>query len=128
MRYHKKFILFIILLVVLLSFPACTCNHKGDSKLDFNVKRLIEAEKRGEAEEFAQPRNIELIDGSSVRVIIECLPGQVDMVAQEASSFGTVELSTMRGVQAVVPINNLTALADLPSVRLVRLPWVAVSN
>jgi hypothetical protein len=89
------------------------------------LKRLIEAEQRGEAEEFAQQHDIELTDGS-VTVIIECEPGQAEAVAEAAAEVSAEPVrvrSQNNWVKAVVPITNLAALADIPGVRLVRLPW-----
>jgi len=100
---------------------------KGNPKLDFNIKRLISAEERGEAEEFARQRSIELIDGS-VTVIIECESGQAEAVAEAAGDLGNVELSVRDLVQVVVPITNLAALAEIPGVHLVRLPIHPVEN
>ena len=56
-------------------------------------------------------------------VIIECEPGQAGAVAEAASDLGNIELVVRDLVQIVVPITNLTALADVPGVRLLRLPW-----
>ena len=92
--------------------------------MSFNVKRLIEAEKRGEAEEFARQRDIKLVDGS-VTVIIECEDGKVEDVARGASNYGTIVLSYKNLLQVVVPITSLRDLAKIPGVHLVRLPWVA---
>jgi hypothetical protein len=139
MNNKKLFTLFLILLVIILSIPACNSeknttdnteegnsNQDESSKLDFNIKRLIEAEQRGELEEFAEPRDIELIDGS-VTVTIECKSGQADAVAEAAAALGNVELIVhyLDLVQVVAPITNLTALADIPGVILVRLPIYA---
>lgn len=127
MNNKKLFILFLILPIVLLSIPACNSNQEGNlnhdenSKLEFPLDNLIRAEERGEAEEFALQRHIELID-SNVTVIIECEPGQAEAVAKKASTLGTVELSVRDLVQVVIPITNLIALADIPGVHRVRLP------
>ena len=126
MHYGKKFILFIIFLVVLLSLSACACNKEVNSRLDFNIKELIQAEKRGEAEEFAQSIDIELVDGSSVKVIIECVPGQCEAAAEAATRVGAEQVGIkehLNIVRAVVPITRLTTLAKEESIRLIRLPW-----
>ncbi|MBC8477082.1 MAG: S8 family serine peptidase [Dehalococcoidia bacterium] len=96
--------------------------EKGNLKLSSKLTRLISANEHAEAEEFARPRGIELVDGS-IRVIIECLAGEVKAVAEAAGALGVVQLTTRRLVQAVVPITSLTALADTPGIRFVRLPW-----
>ena len=90
-------------------------------KLSGTLNQLIRAEEQGEAEEFAQPRGIELVDGS-VKVIIDCEPGQSEAVAEATSALGIVELCIPDLVQVIVPINNLNALEDIPGVRFVRLP------
>lgn len=95
--------------------------EKGNPKLSGTLNQLIRAEEQGEAEEFARPRGIELVDGS-VMVIIECEPGQAEAVAEAASALGIVELSILDLVQVVVPITNLTALAEVESIRFIRLP------
>jgi hypothetical protein len=84
---------------------------------------LIDAENRGEAEAFARPRGIELIDGS-VRVIIEGVPDQVEAVAKVVAAVGNVEIISERfnGVQAVVPITSLNALADDEIIASIGLP------
>ena len=96
---------------------------KGNPKLSSHLKQLISAEEQGEAEELAgQQKSIKLVDGS-VKVTIECEPGQADTVAKAASALGIVELSILDLVQVVVPITSLTALANIPGVRFIRLPW-----
>jgi len=132
----------VLLVVGLLSIPSCTSNQdevnpseppvpepaeKIHPKLDSHLEALIRAEERGELEEYASRRDIELIDGS-VTVIIECEPGQAETVAEAAGALGNVELSVRDLVQALVPITKLTALADIPGVRRVRLPIYPVEN
>ena len=137
MYLKKIFILFIILLIGLLLLPGCTINQDGantpeppvpeepeerNPKLGSHLNQLIRAEERGEAESFASRRDIELIDGS-VRVTIECVPGQVEAAAEAAGGLGTVGLIYRNHVQAVVPITSLTTLADEESIRFIQLPW-----
>ena len=101
---------------------------KGNPKLGSHLWDLISANERGEAEEHAQLReDIDLVDGG-VRVIIECVPGQVESAAAAASEAGAkVELTTRSNlVQAVVPITSLNALAEAGSIRFIRLPHLAV--
>ena len=140
----------VLLLAGLLSIPACTSNpegtelpspeqaeegenievlpplldetEKGNPKLSGHLNRLIEAERQGEAESFARQRNIELVDGK-VRVVIECLPGQVEAAAEAATKAGAkLEPSYKNWLPALVPITSLTALAEAESIRLIRLP------
>ena len=97
--------------------------EKGHPKLGGHLNQLISANERGEAEEFARSSGIDLVDGS-VRVTIECVPGQVEAGAKEAAALGIVEIISRRfnGVQALVPITSLTALVEAESIRFVRLP------
>jgi len=132
----------VLLLAGLLSIPGCNSNQeefqeypplleppdKGNPKLGSHLNQLLQAEERGEAEEFAQQYLIELIDGS-VTVIIECEPGQVEVAAESVASYGIVELTTRRGlIQALVPMTSLTALAEAEGIRRVRLPVIAEDN
>ena len=96
--------------------------EKGNPKLDSHLNQLIWAERQGVAESFARQRDIQLVDGN-VRVIIECMPRQVEAATEAANALGTVELRYRNWVQAVVPITSLTALAEAESIHFVRLPW-----
>ncbi|MFC2071268.1 hypothetical protein ACFLUU_00910 [Chloroflexota bacterium] len=150
MYLKKTFILFSILLVSLLSIPACTSNRdgtelppaeqaeekeeklppidypkKGNPKLDSHLWRLIEAEKLGEDESLARTwsRGDDVVDGK-VRVEIEGLPGQLDAAVVAVAAVGTVEIISQRlnGLQAVMPITSLEVLANEGTIRFVRLP------
>ncbi len=126
----------IVLLVgigVLALFPACTSGggkinlppfdlpDKGNPKLDSQLNQLVSAERRGEAASFAEQSNIELVEGN-VRVIVECLPDQIDAAVKAASALGVVETSYRDLLQVVVPVTSLTTLADAESIRFIRLP------
>ena len=104
-----------------VDLPPTETSASGHPKLSSKLNRLISANEQGEAEEFARPRGIELVDGS-VQIIIECEPGEVEAAAVAAGALGTVELTTGTLVQAVVPITSLTALALAESIRFIRLP------
>ncbi len=96
--------------------------EKGNPNLDSQLNQLVRAEMRGEAASFAQQSNIELVDGN-VRVIIECVPGQLDAATEAAIALGaSVETSYGNLLQVVVPIASLTTLADSPSIHFIRLP------
>ncbi len=102
--------------------------RKGNPKLDSQLNQLIDAERRGEASLFARRNNIELVDGS-VRVIIECVPEEVVAATAVATALGaSVEARYRDLLQALVPIANLTALADAPTIRLIRLPREPVAG
>ena len=95
----------------------------GDPKLRSHLDDLIIAHERGEAEEYARPRDIKLLDGGKVRVSIRCVPGQVKAAVEIADTLGTVELVSRRGsVQVVVPLSSLALLAEAESIRSVELP------
>jgi len=126
----------VVLLVgigVLALFPACTSGEgktnlppldlpdKGNPKLDSQLNQLVSAEKRGEAASFAEQINIELVEGN-VRVIVECLPDQIDTAVKAVSALGVVETTYRNLLQVVVPITSLTTLADAESIRFIRLP------
>ena len=136
MRRRLGITIIVVLLVgigVLALFPACTSGEgktnpplldlpdKGNPKLDSQLNQLVSAEKRGEAASFAEQSNIELVEGN-VRVIVECLPDQIDAAVKAVSALGVVETSYRDLVQVVVPITSLTTLADAESIRFIRLP------
>jgi hypothetical protein len=149
MDLRKIFILLFMLPLIILSIAACTSNQvegqqlpsleepekegqqlppppppvEGNPKLESNLRKLILAESQEEAEAFARPRGIELVDGS-VRVSIECVPGQVDAAAKIVGTLGTVEIISHRfnGIRALVPIASLNTLADEESIKNIQLP------
>jgi hypothetical protein len=105
-----------------LNLPPFDRPDKGNPKLDSQLNQLVRAERLGEAESFAEQSNIELIEGS-VRVIIECVPNQVDNATIAANNAGaTIEMDYDDLLQVVVPITSLTALTDAESIRFIRLP------
>ncbi|MFC1933846.1 S8 family serine peptidase [Chloroflexota bacterium] len=105
------------------NLPPIELPEKGNPKLNSQLNQLVSAETRGEVTGFARQRNILLVDGN-VRVIIECMPGQLDAATEAASALGaSVETSYRDWLQVTVPISRLTALADTRIIRLVRLPW-----
>ena len=95
---------------------------KGNPKLDSQLNQLVHAESQGEATLFAEQNDIELIDGE-VRVIIECVPGQLEL-ATEAVTDADARLETSYDslLQVVAPIDSLNTLADTASIRFIRLP------
>ena len=105
-----------------LNLPPIELPEKGNPKLDSQLNQLVSAQTPKGAASFAQESNIELVD-DNVRVIVECLPGQVDAAVKAVGTLGVVETNYRNLLQIVVPISNLTALADTLSIRLVRLPW-----
>jgi hypothetical protein len=113
--------------IALLLMPGC--EPKDNPKLSPDLNGLVQAEWRGEAEEFAHRNCIELLDGDSglvsVEVEIDCAPGQVDAAIKAAETYGTVESNYLYMILAVVPVNKLTALAKDKSIELVRIPEYA---
>jgi len=105
-----------------LDLPPLELPDKGNPKLDSQLNQLVSAQTSKRAASFAQENNIELVDGN-VRVIVESLPDQVDAAVKTAGALGVVETSYRNLIQVVMPISQLTALADTPGIRLVRLPW-----
>ncbi len=96
--------------------------EKGNPKLDSQLNQLVRTESRGEAASFAEQSNIELVD-SAVRVIIECVPGQLEAATEAATNAGAkLETSYDNLLQVVVPITSLTTLADAQSIHFIRLP------
>ena len=101
--------------------PHTSLPEKGNPKLDSQLNQLVLAESQGQAASFAEKSNIELVDGK-VRVIVECLPDQVDAAIKASSALGIVETSYDNLLQVVVPITSLSTLADAASIRFIRLP------
>ena len=105
-----------------IDLPPSDLPDKGNPKLDSQLNQLVDAEEHGEAASFAAQSDIELVDGA-VRVIIECLPGQLEAATEAATNAGAkLETSYDNLLQVVVPITNLTTLADAASIHFIRLP------
>ena len=95
--------------------------EKVDSIMERRLRELVEAYKKGEAEEYAKKRGIKLID-TGVKVWIQCKTGQVDIVTEKVRAFGVVELVGEIGMDAVIPIANLEKLLDIPDIRSISIP------
>ena len=126
---NRRCLLLITLLLVsaILSVQGCNSEPVEHPKLSSMLNRLVQAEWRGEAEEFTRPRGIELLYDDaglvSVEVVIECLPEKVEEAATKAAeTYGTVGAVVSRGISAIVPITSLPALADEESIAHIRLP------
>ncbi len=106
----------------IINLPPPDSPDKGNPKLDSQLNQLVRAESRGEAASFAEQSGIELVDGS-VRVIIECVPGQLEAATEAATNAGAkLETSYDNLLQVVVPITSLSTLADAASIHFIRLP------
>ena len=112
--------------IALFSLSGCNSEPEEHPKLSSMLNRLVQAEWRGEAEEFARPRGIELLYDDaglvSVKVVIECLDGQVEAATKAAETYGTVGVSSRNMIVVVVPITSLPAMADEESIESIRLP------
>ena len=106
----------------IIDLPPSDLPDKGNPKLDSQLNQLVDAERRGEAASFAAQSDIDLVDGA-VRVIIECVPGQLEAATEAATNAGAkLETSYDNLLQVVVPITSLTTLADAVSIHFIRLP------
>ncbi len=115
----------------IIDLPPSDLPDKGNPKLDSQLNQLVDAERHGKAASFAEQSNISLVDGD-VRVIIECVPGQLEAATEAATNAGAkLETSYDNLLQVIVPITNLTALADVASIHFIRLsqhPLPAATN
>ncbi|MFC1965476.1 hypothetical protein ACFLWI_00790 [Chloroflexota bacterium] len=104
------------------NLPPAELPEKGNPKLDSLLNQLTQAERRSEADSFAEQHDIKLV-GESVRVIIKCVSGQLEEATKAVEGAGArVEASYDNLLQVVTPITSLTTLADEPSIRFIRLP------
>jgi hypothetical protein len=95
-------------------------------KLDSAINQLIDAEEQGNTEILAMAAKIGLTTDEGVRVAIACEPGQAEAVAEVAVKLGAkVHCVYHDDIDAFVPINKLTTLADEESIRSIRLPVYA---
>jgi hypothetical protein len=129
----KSVVLFLFgVCIITSSIVACTSesgtvtpltnNNTGSPKMDSQLAQLVDAAERGEAESFAKKHNITLIDGS-VKVVIECVPGQLEVSRQAVLNHGAeVETTYENLLQVLAPVTSLTALTEVESIRFIRLP------
>lgn len=104
------------------SSPTYVAPKKGNPKLDSQLNQLVAAQANGEAASFARQANIPL-DNGRVRVVIECVPGQLDAASKAAVTAGAVVETTYENlIQVLIPVTALNALADAESIKTVRLP------
>ncbi|MBI4267006.1 MAG: hypothetical protein HY668_01395 [Chloroflexi bacterium] len=106
----------------IINKPQSSPADKGNPKLDSRLNQLVSAERRGELAAFARQSNIELFNGE-VRVIIECVPGQLEAATAAATGAGAkLETSYDNLLQVRAPVASLNALAEAGSIRFIRLP------
>ncbi len=69
------------------------------------------------------PHSLSKATLGSVRVIIECVPGQLEAASEAATNAGAkLEASYENLLQVVVPVASLSTLADAVSIHFIRLP------
>jgi hypothetical protein len=124
-----KHLLLVTVLMVIMSLliSACSC-YTVSEKLDSILQQLVEAERRGEAESYAEQHEIELVDGN-VRVIVECDPDMIEEATEAARALGVVEREAIvtkdlvdPRLKVLIPITSLNTLAREKSVTRVELP------
>lgn len=96
--------------------------EKGNPKLDTQLNELVAIKTPEKAPSYAQKYDMGLDEGY-VRVIVECIPGQVDTAIEAAITLGAdVETGRLDLFQITVPLSSLTTLAESPAVSFVHLP------
>jgi hypothetical protein len=104
------------------NLPQLDSAEKSNLKLDSQLSQLVRAEMSGKAVLFAEQSNIDLVN-SDVRVIIECVPGQLEAATEEVTAVGgKLEAVYKNLLQVVVPIAELNHLAGEASIHFIRLP------
>ena len=102
--------------------PPIGSTDNSNLKLDSQLSQLVRAEMHGEAGLFAEQSNIELVN-ADVRVIIECVPGQLKAATEAVTTVdGKLEATYNNLLQVVVPIAELNYLAGATSIHFIRLP------
>jgi hypothetical protein len=98
-------------------------------KLDSTINQLLEAydgEGMAGAQAFAEVRGL-VLEGRSVQVVIVTTPDAVDGLAEAVASQGGEVQGHYEGLmEALVPIEALVSLAELPEVQQIREPQRAV--
>jgi hypothetical protein len=115
----------IVVISLLISVSSC---YTVSEKLSSKLQNLVEAYRRGEAEEYAEQHGIELVDGS-VRVSVKCDPDMIEEATEAARALGIVELEAIVSedivypyLEVLIPIVKLNALAREKSIIRVELP------
>jgi hypothetical protein len=118
-RNMSRRILILISLMILLPTLACNSNKDvGNPKLDWTLNQLIQAENRGEAEEFANQHDLTLKEGK-VGVTVYFISGQGEAAAQAVTRMDGESTSSYKDgtfFEASVPINRLDTLAAEKSI------------
>lgn len=124
---NKRLILLVVMLLVSAVLLVQGCGSLSP-KLSSDLQNLIEAERQGEAESYAERRGIDLV-GSKIMVIVECFPDLIEEAVDAARILGTVEQEPIvredyvyPGMVLLIPITNLNDMAKEKSVRQVVIP------
>jgi|GEM_PF-2718987 len=80
--------------------------------------------------ELAEAYDVKLVDGESIRLIVEIDENQFEAAIEACSTLGTIEGISERGgwIQVVLPVKQLNNLAEESSVNNIRLPRKFVTN
>ena len=131
-RTTRNLIIIVVLLSGIALFPMPGCEPEDNPKLSDKLNQLLQSYRQGEVEEFSLLRNIELLHDDaglvSVKVVIHCFSGQVEVATKAAETYGTVGITYRTSIQVVVPLNRLSALADEESIEYIELPEYAVDE
>jgi hypothetical protein len=127
----KKLLVLTILFILVLVLWSSGCQedlgissiptYKGNPKLESTLSQLAQIETPAELTSFAQRNDIGLNDGK-VRVVIECLPGKIDAVANSGRLLITIESRYENLLQALVSPANLDMLTQDANIKYIRLP------
>jgi len=101
--------------------------EKGNPNLDTPLNMLVSAETTEESCRLAEENEIYVGD-DTVRVIVECVPGELESASIAVGEYADVEMSYADMLQVLAPISQLKSLADIPGVRMVRIPYQPVYN
>ena len=113
-------------IVILLPLFLLACNASVSPEIQTKINpvlfHLYEAEKEGNAQEYAHQNNIGLIEGNKVRVYIRFQPKDKNKVFRSVKRLGEAEIILEDEIRVLVPVNKLVALAQISSVIFVTLP------
>ena len=110
----------------LVNSPSSESIKKVSSKLDSPLNQLVNAYYNGNLSSFAVQNNIKLIK-DKVRVIIECVPDQIEKINEIVTRYdAVVEISYENLLQVVIPVTELNTLENESCIRFIRLPNYAL--
>jgi hypothetical protein len=94
---------------------------KGNPKLDSTLNSLV-SDSSGEQSGFLTSQEGLSLTENTIRVIIESSLGQSDEILPSLATMGTIESTYGNDIQMVVPVSNITQLAEISSINKVRVP------